>query len=385
MHGGEHLMRSRALFRCQVFEAALEERRFDRSRADAVDANSILGVVHRKRLGQEDHAGLRRAVGGHLARALETGDRRGAQDHAAPLHQLGQRVLAAEENALQIDVDRAIPFLLGEQMRTPGEADPGIVVEDVETAEVTGGLGDHPLGIGGPRYVRANRDRLAAAFDYFSRDRMRALLGTIDDGDICALGREQQRRGASYSRSAAGDQRGFSFELAHFPFHSVFIRRDRNMVRSRGRALLASSLRLVRASSSGEGARLSYYANHSTFDIVAIDRQSPISTSREDATMARNKRQIPLAHPGEILNEEFLKPLGMTINALALALRVPSNRIYAIVAGERGVSADTALRLGRYFATGPEFWLNLQVHYDLESLKGEYGAEIERQVQRRRA
>jgi addiction module HigA family antidote len=101
--------------------------------------------------------------------------------------------------------------------------------------------------------------------------------------------------------------------------------------------------------------------------------------------VARNKRQIPLAHPGEILNEEFLKPLGMTINALALALRVPSNRIYAIVEGERGVSADTALRLGRYFATGPEFWLNLQVHYDLESLKGEYGAEIERQVQRRRA
>src|ERR1700730_11473183 len=243
MHGGEHLMRSRALFRCQVFEAALEERRFDRSRADAVDANSILGVVHRKRLGQEDHAGLRRAVGGHLARALETGDRRGAQDHAAPLHQLGQRVLAAEENALQIDVDRAIPFLLGEQMRTPGEADPGIVVEDVETAEVAGGLGDHPLGIGGLRYVGANRDRLAAALYYFSPDRIRALLAPVADGDICALGREQQRRGASYSRSAAGDQRDFSLELAHFPFHSVFIRRDRDMVRRRGRALLASSLR----------------------------------------------------------------------------------------------------------------------------------------------
>jgi len=68
--------------------------------------------------------------------------------------------------------------------------------------------------------------------------------------------------------------------------------------------------------------------------------------------MARSKRQIPPAHPGEILDEEFLKPLGMTINALALALRVPSNRLYAIVEGERGISPDTALRLGRYFGTG---------------------------------
>jgi addiction module HigA family antidote len=99
--------------------------------------------------------------------------------------------------------------------------------------------------------------------------------------------------------------------------------------------------------------------------------------------MARKKRQIPLVHPGEILNEEFLKPLGMTINALALALRVPSNRIYAIVEGERGISADTALRLGRYFGIAPEFWINLQAHYDLESARSEVEEEIERQVQPR--
>lgn len=85
--------------------------------------------------------------------------------------------------------------------------------------------------------------------------------------------------------------------------------------------------------------------------------------------MMRNRRQVPLAHPGEILNEEFLKPLGMTVNALALALRVPSNRVYAIVEGKRGVSADTALRLGRYFATRPEFWINLQAHFDIERLR----------------
>ena len=96
--------------------------------------------------------------------------------------------------------------------------------------------------------------------------------------------------------------------------------------------------------------------------------------------MARNKRQISLSHPGEILNEEFLKPLEMTINALALALRVPSNRIYAIVEGERGVSPDTALRLARYFDTSAEFWINLQAHYDLESARDQIGDEIEQEV-----
>ncbi len=99
--------------------------------------------------------------------------------------------------------------------------------------------------------------------------------------------------------------------------------------------------------------------------------------------MARKKREIPLVHPGEILAEEFLKPLGMTVNALALALRVPSNRLYAIVEGKRAISADTALRLGRYFGTGPEFWLNLQTHYDLQRAKEEVEETIEREVQPR--
>lgn len=101
--------------------------------------------------------------------------------------------------------------------------------------------------------------------------------------------------------------------------------------------------------------------------------------------MARSKREIPLVHPGEILAEEFLKPLGMTVNALALALRVPSNRLYAIVEGEHGISPDTALRLGRYFGTGPEFWLNLQGYYDLQRAKEEMEETIQREVQPRRA
>jgi antitoxin HigA-1 len=95
------------------------------------------------------------------------------------------------------------------------------------------------------------------------------------------------------------------------------------------------------------------------------------------------KRQVPLAHPGEILNEEFLRPLNMTPNALALALRVPSNRIYGIIEGDRSISADTALRLARYFGTSAEFWTNLQGHYDLEMAKEQLLREIEEQVRPR--
>jgi addiction module HigA family antidote len=70
-------------------------------------------------------------------------------------------------------------------------------------------------------------------------------------------------------------------------------------------------------------------------------------------------------HPGEVLREEFLAPLGMSARALATALGVPANRITEIMRGERDVSADTALRLGRYFGTDPRFWLNLQAAHDL--------------------
>jgi len=85
-------------------------------------------------------------------------------------------------------------------------------------------------------------------------------------------------------------------------------------------------------------------------------------------------------HPGEILAEEYLKPLNMSVNALAMALRVPATRIGAIVKGERGVTADTALRLGRFFRTTPEFWVNLQAMHDLTTAKAEIGEAIERDV-----
>jgi antitoxin HigA-1 len=90
-------------------------------------------------------------------------------------------------------------------------------------------------------------------------------------------------------------------------------------------------------------------------------------------------------HPREMLEEEFLKPLGMSVNAPALALRVPANRIGAIVNGKRAVTADTALRLARFFGNSPEFWMNLQALYDLTKTKVESGKQIERDVNPRAA
>ncbi len=76
---------------------------------------------------------------------------------------------------------------------------------------------------------------------------------------------------------------------------------------------------------------------------------------------------MPALHPGEMLREEFMKPLGLSANALAMALRVPVTRISEILRERRGITADTALRLARYFNMTPEFWMRLQMDYDLES------------------
>jgi len=98
--------------------------------------------------------------------------------------------------------------------------------------------------------------------------------------------------------------------------------------------------------------------------------------------MSRAKK-LPPIHPGEILLEEFLKPLGMSMNRLAEALRVPANRITQIVEGRRNVTGETALRLARYFGTSPEFWLGMQKDYDLQVARDQFEAEVERQVQPR--
>src|ERR1700722_15953 len=87
-------------------------------------------------------------------------------------------------------------------------------------------------------------------------------------------------------------------------------------------------------------------------------------------------------HPGEVLREDFMKPLHLTVNKLALELRVPATRIGEIVHERRRITAETALRLARYFHNNPEFWLNLQNFHDLEvSTRSGKVSEIERQVQ----
>ena len=90
-------------------------------------------------------------------------------------------------------------------------------------------------------------------------------------------------------------------------------------------------------------------------------------------------------HPGEILREEFMAPLGLSANALAVALRVPAPRVNDIVRERRGVTPDTALRLARYFGTTPQFWLNLQVSYDLKITQRDNGSRIEQEVSPRAA
>jgi antitoxin HigA-1 len=92
------------------------------------------------------------------------------------------------------------------------------------------------------------------------------------------------------------------------------------------------------------------------------------------------KDRLPPIHPGEILREEFLSPLGMSANELALALRVPATRINDIVNEKRGITADTALRLGRYFGTTARFWMNVQTSYELEVAEDQLGRAVTREV-----
>jgi len=97
------------------------------------------------------------------------------------------------------------------------------------------------------------------------------------------------------------------------------------------------------------------------------------------------RRKMPPIHPGETLREDFMKPLGLSVNRLALDLHVPATRIGEIVNCRRAVSVDTALRLARYFGTSPQFWLNLQSNYDLEVAQDQLAVEIGRQVRPRQA
>ena len=93
-----------------------------------------------------------------------------------------------------------------------------------------------------------------------------------------------------------------------------------------------------------------------------------------------SRKRIPPIHPGEILLEEFLKPMDLSQNSLAMDIHVPARRINEIVLGKRRITADTALRLARYFDMSPQFWLGLQMDYDLDVMSDKMGSRLEREV-----
>lgn len=112
---------------------------------------------------------------------------------------------------------------------------------------------------------------------------------------------------------------------------------------------------------------------------MTINRED-IDQRRTDFSDVASGRLAPV-HPGEILRDEFLKPMALSVYRLAQALKVSRPRLNDLVLGRRGVTVDTALRLGRYFGTTPEFWINLQVRYDLDVAERTLRGEIERDIE----
>ena len=98
-----------------------------------------------------------------------------------------------------------------------------------------------------------------------------------------------------------------------------------------------------------------------------------------------SRKIIPPIHPGEILLEEFLKPMGLSQNRMAMDIHVPARRINEIVHGKRRITADTALRLGRFFGNSPQFWLGLQMDYDLDVAEDNLKSRLNREVHPYRA
>ena len=117
-----------------------------------------------------------------------------------------------------------------------------------------------------------------------------------------------------------------------------------------------------------------------------------MSIKREDVDAGRidfgeiaTGERIPSVHPGKILREDFLEPMGISVYALAKAIKVPRSRVNDIVRGRRAITADTAMRLARYIGTTPEFWVKLQTGYDLETMKQRHSDRIETEVTPRAA
>lgn len=126
---------------------------------------------------------------------------------------------------------------------------------------------------------------------------------------------------------------------------------------------------------------------HRTLKLSTITKQLHMSIPRDaveaklvDFSDIATGRRLPTVHPGEILRNEFLRPLGISVYEFASALKVPRSRVNDIVRGRRAVTADTAMRFARYFGTTPNFWINLQAQYDLEIAERTIRRKVEREV-----
>jgi antitoxin HigA-1 len=118
--------------------------------------------------------------------------------------------------------------------------------------------------------------------------------------------------------------------------------------------------------------------------MMSIKRED-IDQRNVDFSDVRSGRRLPPVHPGEILRDEFLTPMGISVYQLAHAIKVPRSRANDIVRGRRTFTTDTAIRLGRYFGTTPEFWINLQARYDLDVADCTVRRRIEQEVTPRAA
>lgn len=110
-------------------------------------------------------------------------------------------------------------------------------------------------------------------------------------------------------------------------------------------------------------------------------RREDVDRRKVDFSDVASGRRLPPVHPGEILRDEFLIPMDLSVYRLAKAIKVSRPRLNDIVIGRRAVTTDTALRLGRYFGTTPEFWINLQIRYDLDGAERTVRRKIEREIQ----
>jgi addiction module HigA family antidote len=117
---------------------------------------------------------------------------------------------------------------------------------------------------------------------------------------------------------------------------------------------------------------------------MTITREE-LDRGRVDFSDVTSGQRLPPIHPGEILRDDFLRPMGLSVYGLARALKISRPRVNDIVLGRRAVSVDTALRLGRYFGTTPEFWIHLQTRYDLDVAERTIRPTIEREIEPRAA